>query len=179
MAERRVVREESVLDHRYLTLRLVTEADDAGREFTYVWGTGPEIVYVVPLHDDGTVTLLRQRRYGIAGASLEVPGGHVDPGEAPADAARRELAEETGLRAGDVRHALTTLLSIKVQQRLHYFVARGLTEGPTARELDEEIDLLRVPLAEAVALATSGAMLHGPSVTAVLLAARPSIDVQE
>lgn len=168
---RRVVRTEDVLDHRYLTLRLVTEQDEAGREFTYVWGTGPDIAYCVPLFDDGTTLLLRQRRYGLDERSLEVPGGHVDPGEDPASAAARELAEETGLRAGRVEHVLTSLLSIKVQQRLHFHVARDLTPGPHARDADEDIETLRVPLAEAVRLARSGAIVHTPSVTALLLAA--------
>jgi len=168
--ERRVVRTEDVLDHRYLTLRLVTERDALEREFTYVWGTGPDIVYCVPLFDDGTTVLLRQRRYGIDGASLEVPGGHVDPGETSLAAAGRELTEETGIVATDVTHVLTTLLSIKIQQRLHFHVARGLTQGVASPDADEEIETARMPLDEAVARAMRGEIVHGPSVTAVLLA---------
>lgn len=167
--ERRVVRTEDVLDHRYLTLRLVTERDAESREFTYVWGTGPDIAYCVPLFDDGTTVLLRQRRYGIDAPSLEVPGGHVDPGETPAAAAARELAEETGLVAGRVEHRLTTLLSIKIQQRLHFHVARDLREGAAAPDDDEEIELVRMPVAEAVERARRGEILHTPSVTALLL----------
>jgi len=166
---RRVVRSEDVLDHRYLTLRLVTERDAESREFTYVWGTGPDIVYCVPLFDDGTTVLLRQRRYGIDGPSLEVPGGHVDEGESPAAAAARELAEETGLVAGRVTHVLTTLLSIKIQQRLHFHAATELTEGTATPEADEQIELVRLPLAEAVEKAVRGEILHTPSVTALLL----------
>ncbi len=56
--ERRVVRTEDVLDHRYLTLRLVTERDAEERDFTYVWGTGPDIVYCVPLFEDGLAGVL-------------------------------------------------------------------------------------------------------------------------
>jgi ADP-ribose pyrophosphatase len=170
--ERRVVRTEDVLDHRYLTVKLVTERDAAGREFTYVWGTGPDIAYAVPVFDDGSVLLLHQRRHGIEGWSLEVPGGHVDPGESPLAAAGRELTEETGLRAARVTPLLTSLASIKVQQRLHFHVAEGLTEGAHAREPDELIETLRMPLAEAVERAATGAVLHTPSVTAILLTER-------
>ena len=170
-AGRRVVATREVLDHRYLNVRLVTERDAAGREFTYVWGTGPDVVYVVPLLDDGTTVLLAQRRYGIPGRSLEVPGGHVDPGEAPAAAAARELAEETGLVAGCVEHVLSTLATIKIQQRLHFHVARDLVQGEHAREADEDIEIVRLPLAEAVRRARAGDVLHTPSVTALLLAA--------
>lgn len=166
---RRVARTEDVLDHRYLTLRLVTERDAQGREFTYVWGTGPDIVYCVPLFDDGTTVLLRQRRHGIEGPSLEVPGGHVDAGEDPASAAVRELAEETGLVAGRVTHVLTTLLSIKIQQRLHFHVATELTAGTATPDADEQIEVVRLPLTEAVEKALRGEILHTPSVTALLL----------
>jgi ADP-ribose pyrophosphatase len=169
--ERRVIRTEDVLDHRYLTLRLVTERDTAEREFTYVWGTGPDIVYCVPLFGDGSTMLLRQRRYGMEGASLEVPGGHVDEGEEPGAAAARELAEETGLVAASVTHVLTTLLSIKIQQRLHFHVATGLAQGPPAPDVDEQIETVRMPLQEAVVRAKRGEVRHGPSVTALLLAA--------
>ena len=174
--ERRVVRTEDVLDHRYLTLQLVTERDAEEREFTYVWGTGPDIAYCVPLFEDGTTMLLRQRRYGMDGASLEVPGGHVDEGEDPRSAARRELAEETGFVAATVTHQLTTLLSIKVQQRLHFHVARGLTQGAAAPDDDEQIETVRMPLDEAVARAMTGEVRHGPSVTALLLASRASAE---
>lgn len=62
-AKRRTVRREVVLDHRYLKLDLATERDAAGREHTYIHGTGPHIAFIVPLWPDGTVTLNRQRRY--------------------------------------------------------------------------------------------------------------------
>ncbi len=55
---------------------------------------------VVPLHDDGTVTLIRQHRHAAGGLIWEIPAGKLDPGEAPSDCARRELEEEAGLRAG-------------------------------------------------------------------------------
>ena len=170
--ERRVVLSEDVLDHRYLTLRLVTERDREQREFTYVWGTGPDIAYCVPLFDDGTTMLLRQRRYGMEGPSLEVPGGHVDPGEEPLVAAGRELTEETGLVAENVTHVLTTLLSIKIQQRMHFHVATGLAQGAADLDDDEQIETVRLPLSEAVERALRGEVRHGPSVTALLLAAR-------
>jgi ADP-ribose pyrophosphatase len=170
--ERRVVRSKDVLDHRNLTIKLVTERDAAEREFTYVWGTGPAIAYCVPLFEDGTTTLLRQRRYGIDGPSLEVPGGHVAGDEQPAAAAARELEEEAGLVAGTVTPLTHTFLSVKIQQELHFHVATELSEGTPSPEADEEIETVRMPLEEAVAAALRGEVRHGPSVTALLLAAR-------
>src|SRR5581483_4056646 len=54
----------------------------------------PDWVNVVPLLADGRVVMVRQWRYGVAAPTLELPGGVVDPGESPRDAALRELHEE-------------------------------------------------------------------------------------
>jgi ADP-ribose pyrophosphatase len=144
---RRVVRRDVVLDHPYLHLRLDTERDAEGREHTYIWGTGPDIVLVVPVWPDGTVTLLSQRRYGLRARSVEVPGGHVDPGESPAAAAKRELREETGLSARRVTELLTFFPAIKLQQRFHAFLATGLRAGRAEPDDDEDVRTLRLPLA--------------------------------
>ncbi len=166
----KLVKREVVLDHKYFHLELATERGPSGEEHTYIWGTGPEIAFAVPLWPDGTVTLNRQRRFGMAKPSIEVPGGHVDPGESAMVGARRELREETGLVARKMTRLLTCFSSIKVQQRVHLFVAEDLTEGPNQLDHDEEIETFRVPLDVAVRRARRGWMLHGPSILALYAA---------
>lgn len=175
-ARRRVVKRQVVLDNKYLHLRLDTERDADGREHTYIFGTGPEIVVVVPVWDDGTVTLLAQRRYGMRKRSVEAPGGHVDPGERPLAAAKRELREETGIVARRMTATLTFLPAVKLQQNFHAFVATGLREGPTDLDDDEDVRPLRLPLDEVCrrAVTESGFIVHGPSIVA-LLAAREAL----
>ena len=64
---------------------------------TYQVVRHPGGVAVLPLHDDGSVTLIRQLRPAISTFTIELPAGRLEPGENPADCARRELLEETGL----------------------------------------------------------------------------------
>jgi ADP-ribose diphosphatase len=124
----------------------------------------------VPLWDDGTVTLNRQRRFGMRARSIEVPGGHVDEGETAAQGARRELREETGIRARRLTRLLSCFSSIKVQQRVHLYLAEGLAQGAQQLDHDEEISLVRVPLATAVRRARRGWVVHGPSMLALYAA---------
>lgn len=165
---RRRVRRDTALEHRYLEVYVDTVRDEAGREFQYIHGTGPDIVHVVPIHADGTVTLISQWRYGMDARSIEVAGGIVDPGEEPAAAADRELREETGLVAGRVEPVTDYLLSVKIQEPMHVFRALDLTEGPADLDADEDIEVLRVPFADAVAMCLDGRMRHGPSLVAIL-----------
>lgn len=94
----------------------------------------PDAVAVVPLVEgergDFRVVLVEQFRNSVRGHMHEIPAGIVDPGEAPADCARRELEEETGYRAGRLTH-LASLLMIPGTSghRLHFFLAESLDPG--------------------------------------------------
>lgn len=167
----RLVGSETVLDHRYLTLRLDTVRDAAGREFTYIHGTGPRVVYAVPVWDDGTVTLLQQVRYGMDGRSIEIPGGHCEDTESPERGAARELLEETGLTAARLSLLTECLATVKVQQPLSFFLAEGLVEGEALPDADEDIELLRIPMTDAVDLALCGGIRNGPTIIGLLAAA--------
>lgn len=113
----------------------------------------PGAVGIVPLWDDGTVTLVRQYRHAVGRELLEIPAGRLDPGEALEAAALRELEEETGLRAARLR-ALGSFFPAPgfCSEELHLFVASGLVPAGSARrpaDPDEELANERVPLREA------------------------------
>ena len=116
-------------------------------------------IAVLPLHDDGTVTLVGQHRYALEGYSWEIPEGGSPLDEDPLEGAKRELAEETGLQAAEWREVLRAQLSNSVtDERAIGYVALGLTEASDVHAADdtEAIALARVPFREALEAALAG-----------------------
>ena len=132
----------------------------------------PGAAAVVPLHDDGSVTLVRQYRHATGGYLYEIPAGLLEPGEPALECARRELKEETGLGAEDVtpllRYHTTPGFS---DEEVHLFTATGLTEGAQALEEDEVLTVVRLPLAEAMALVDGGGISDGKTLIALMAVA--------
>lgn len=104
----------------------------------------PGAVAIVAIDDDQRVVLVRQWRHAVGRALWELPAGTRDSDEDPPRTAERELAEETGLRALEITPVgsapLTPGYSTEV---MHFFLATGLTEGPTDRDVDERMDVER------------------------------------
>jgi len=116
-------------------------------------------VAVLPIHDDGTVTLVGQHRFPAGDYSWELPEGGSPVGEDPLDGARRELAEETGLAAADWREVMRAQLSNSVtDERMIGYLALGLSPAAGGHEADdtEAIVLARVAFREALEAAMAG-----------------------
>ena len=144
-----------------------------GCETGYAYVAVPRAVFVVPVTDSGELVLVRQYRHPVRDWTLEVPAGSVDEGEAPLDAARRELAEEAGGRARDWLHLSTFYSSsAHISLRSDAFLATGVTlEAPRPDE-GEEVSIVRLPVAEALVRARAGGFAEGQTALAILLAAR-------
>ncbi|HYZ98918.1 MAG TPA: NUDIX hydrolase [Acidimicrobiales bacterium] len=136
----------------------------------------PGAVGVVPQHDDGTVTLVRQFRAALGRDLWEVPAGLRDvTGEPPEETARRELAEEVGLRAERLEHLATFHNSPGFSdEAVVVYLATGLAEVPDDRQGMEERHMLveRVRLDDALDMIDDGRITDAKTVIGLLTLAR-------
>ncbi len=145
----------------------VTRPDGRTASVTYVKHRGS--VAILPLVDDEHICLIKSRRLTVNETLIEVPAGTREPDEPPLETARRELAEETGYRAGQLEELVRYYPSPGVlSEMMHIFVARDLTPGEPAREENEEIENLVVSFDEALAKIQSGEIHDGKTIVALL-----------
>jgi ADP-ribose pyrophosphatase len=133
---------------------------------------GPDWASVLCVTEASEVVLVRQYRHGIAGASLELPAGVIEPNEDPEVAARRELLEETGYAADDwVCIQSVSTEPARHTTRAHFYCARGarLVQAASPEE-SEVLELVTVPLGDLKRLATDGSIVHGVHIGAILTA---------
>ena len=136
------------------------------RDFYVV--SAPDWINVIPLTRDDRVVLIRQYRFGIEGFTLEIPGGMCDEDELPADAALRELREETGYQPGELVPLGWVHPNPAIQtNRCHSFLARGARRvGPPEPDPDESFDVVEVALDDIPGLIAGGKITHALVVTA-------------
>ncbi len=125
-----------------------------------------------PFGDDPQILLLKQYRYAAEDFLYEIPAGRLDPGEDPADCARRELREETGCTADRIEPLLFMYTTPGfTDERIHIFMASGLSQGESGRETDEFIEVETVLFSRALSMVQAGAIPDGKTALALLYAA--------
>lgn len=158
-------------DGRIVKLGLETTTLPDGRELELEIIRHPGAAAIVPLHADGSVTLVHQHRHAAGGMIYEVPAGVIDGGELPLACAMRELAEEVQLRG-----RLTPLGCIHTtpgftDERIWLFLAEDLGPADSAPEPDEYIEVVRIPMATALAMTADGRITDAKTICALQLAA--------
>lgn len=125
-----------------------------------------------PSHPDPRIVLIRQYRYAAGGFLYEIPAGVPERDDEPWDlCARRELAEETGYRARELRY-LTAIFTTPgfTDEVIHLFAAWGLEAGAVDRDEDEFLEVGSLPLSAAVAAVYRGDVVDAKTVTTLLYA---------
>ncbi|NUS44983.1 MAG: NUDIX hydrolase [Mycobacteriaceae bacterium] len=162
----------TVYDGAILALRLDQVAMPGGRVVEREVIEHHGAVAVLALDDAGRIVLIRQYRHPLRRRLLELPAGLLDKaGEDPLDAARRELAEETGLAARDWRVLVDVALSPGFSDEvLRVYLARDLysTERPEPEDEEADLEIMRMPLDEAVAAVFAGDIDNATAVAGLL-----------
>lgn len=145
-----------------------------GEDITYTLIDHPGYVMVVPLLDDGRVVMERVYRYTLQRTCLECPSGGILDGETFELAARRELEEETGYRAGKLELLGHFIGSPGISnEEYDLFLATQLTaDGVLQRESTEDIDIDLIPLHTLTEMVYRGEIHNGPSALGILLASK-------
>ena len=127
---------------------------------------------IVPVFDDGTVALVRQYRHPAVRYLLEVPAGTLAQGERPEIGAARELKEELGLVAARLEKLSEFFVSPGFcEEKMWVYLATELSQGEQALEDDEIIDVVRLPIGDALEMITSGEIEDAKTIIGLMLAA--------
>jgi ADP-ribose pyrophosphatase len=140
-----------------------------GHEYVRETVQHPGAVVILPVLDDGRVCLIRNYRVAVDRTLIELPAGTLEPGEEPAVTARRELEEETGYQAGRIEPLTQFFMSPGIlNERMHAYLATGLTKGPAHPEAGEEIERLLVSWDEALRMTLSGEIQDAKTIATLL-----------
>ncbi len=144
--------------------------DETGNEHDREVVVHPGAVVILPMIDDQTVLLIRNKRYAIHETILELPAGTLEKGENPMNCAGRELLEETGYLAAKLVHLSSFYSSPGIlSEKLHAYIATGLQQQEQALEEGEEIELEPTKLSDAIEMIRSGDICDGKTIATLLM----------
>jgi ADP-ribose pyrophosphatase len=153
---------------RFRVERVVQTADD-GTQHAKEIVRHPGAVVILPLLDDGRICFVENYRASIGRRLVELPAGTLEPGEDPDETAGRELAEETGYRAGTMRRLLMFYMSPGVlDERMFFYVATSLESGLMHLDSGEDIRLRLATWEEALAMVRDGQIQDGKTIAGLL-----------
>ncbi|SMB98546.1 ADP-ribose pyrophosphatase [Thermanaeromonas toyohensis ToBE] len=170
LLEEKCLKSERIYSGKILNLRRdiveLPNGQQASREVVEHSGA----IGVVALEGDGRVYLVRQYRYPIGQITLEIPAGKLEEGEDPLDCARRELKEEAGIEAKRWEPLLTFYTTPGFSNEImHLFLATELSPREAAPDQDEFLQIVALPLEEALEKVRKGEIADAKTILGLLV----------
>jgi len=166
----RLIEKQVIFDGKKVRLEVHHLESDSGRRHAREVVVHPGAVVVLPLLADGTVVLIRSRRYAVGQILVELPAGTLEKNENPMNAAGRELLEETGYLARRMKILGTFYTSPGIlSEKMYAYVAYDLEQKQQALEEGEEIELMPTPFEEAIAMIRSGEIVDAKTIASLLM----------
>ena len=167
----KILNSQKVFDGRVfnVTVDTISEGDVTyQREVVHHHGSA----VIIPVFDDGTVSLVRQYRHPAVRYLLEAPAGTLDDGERPEAGAARELEEELGLVAARLEKLTEFFVSPGFcEEKMWVYLATELSEGQQLLDDDEILEIVRLPIEDALEMITSGEIQDAKTIIGLMLAA--------
>ena len=130
----------------------------------------PGAVGIVALKENGDIVMVKQYRKAVEQVLLELPAGKLEQGENPLDCAARELTEETGYTAGDLRYLVSFYTSPGFSNEImHMFLATNLKEGKKDPDDDEMVETVEISRDRAIDMILKGEIKDGKTIAGILL----------
>jgi ADP-ribose pyrophosphatase len=146
------------------------ENEETGREVRREVVVHPGAVVVLPVMEDGRVLMIRNFRYSVQQALVELPAGTLEKGEDPMNCAGRELLEETGYLANKLQRIGAFFSSPGIlTEKLYAFAAYHLEKKVAALEEDEEIEIMPVLFDDALKMIDTAEIVDAKTIATLLM----------
>jgi ADP-ribose pyrophosphatase len=171
MSEFKIISRETHYQGKAFNVEKVTFTMPNGKQPTYDLVNHPGAAVVMPIDPEGNILFIRQWRLGAERDLLELPAGVLEPDEPPIECARREVREETGLAAAELKLIGQFYLTPGYSNEyLYIFLAQSLSPAPLEQDDDELIELVPIPIEDAYQMAASGKIRDGKTLATLFLA---------
>jgi len=172
----KVLSEKTIYKGKILNLILKQARMPNGRVTTREIIDHGDVIMVAPILNNGKIIIVKQYRLAAQKITLELPAGRMDPGETSTESVHRELREETGYIAKKLKKLISFYPAIGYStEKIHFFVARNLTQKDPDPDEDEFIDVIKLSLPQALKKVESGEIVDSKSILGILYLAQHKI----
>ena len=167
----KIIQRQTLVPGRVFSFEEVSLQFEDGRIARYQNIHHPGAVTILPVDPEGNILFVEQFRVGSGSLLVELPAGTLGKGEDPLDCANREVREETGYAANSMQHLGAFYLAPGYSSEfMHIYLASDLYESPLPEDDDEELELIRIPVADVYQMASEGKINDGKTLAALMLA---------